>query len=337
MTRFAVTGASGFIAIQLISDLLEAGHEVIGTLRNLSRQTELVEDLSRRGSPTEKLSFQKADLLSDDGWALAFEGCHGIFHVASPVPTINRRNDPQLLSVAVGGTLRVLEAALAAKVSRVVLTSSIAAIGNSSRKIFDETDWADISPSSKISAYARSKAEAERTAWNFVAANPSLELAVINPGVVFGPLPEADFGSSAQIIHRLLSGSIPALPPMGFEVVDVRDVAQLEMAAMARPEANGERYICTSELIKLNEIAKLLRAEFGSDAKRVARLQVPAWFARALALLKPEARGFAKDIGNLNRFSNAKAKAELGFAPRPAREATLAAARSILGLTHDSK
>ena len=308
MTRFAVTGASGFIAIQLISDLLEAGHEVVGTLRNLSRQTELVEHLGRLGSPTEKLSFQKADLLNDDGWALAFEGCHGIFHVASPVPTINRSHDPQLLSVAVGGTLRVLEA-----------------------------DWADISPSAKISAYARSKTESERTAWGFVAANPSLELVVINPGVVFGPLPEADFGSSAQIIHRLLSGSIPALPPMGFEVVDVRDVSQLEIAAMARPEANGKRYICTSELMTLAQIAKLLRAEFGPDAKRVARMRVPAWLARALALLNPETRGFAKDIGSLNRFSNAKAKAELGFTPRTAPQATLAAARSILGLTHDSK
>jgi len=187
-----VTGASGFIAMHCIIQLLERGHRVRGTLRSMGREPAVRETLAGHVEANGRLEFVQADLLRDDGWIEAAGGCEAVLHLASPFPGEEPKDEAELVRPAVDGTLRVLRAATAAGVRRVVLTSSIAAIafGHApADRTFTEEDWTDLE--GKVRAYERSKTLAEQAAWDFCRAAENrgrIELAVINPGLVMGPL-----------------------------------------------------------------------------------------------------------------------------------------------------
>src|SRR5271156_3366283 len=195
-----VTGGSGFIGAHCILQLLSAGYRVRTTIRNLQRESDVRAMLRVGGADSgSALSFAAADLLSDAGWPQAVAGCDFVLHVASPLPIRIPKHEDDLIVPAREGTLRVLRAARDAKVKRVVLTSSFAAIGYGQKnpdQIFTETSWTDPN-GDDVSAYPKSKTLAERAAWDFLAKEGgALELATVNPVGVFGPVLGPDYSTS---------------------------------------------------------------------------------------------------------------------------------------------
>ncbi|TCK23690.1 dihydroflavonol-4-reductase [Ancylobacter aquaticus] len=337
MARVLVTGGSGFIAAHVILALLRAGHEVRATLRDMGREGEARAQLAAGGAQEgAALGFHHADLLDDDGWDAAMAGCDYALHVASPVPAgLAAGDEAGLIRVAREGTLRVLKAARAAGVRRVVVTSSFAAVGYGHAPRagrYDERDWTD-PDGPDVDAYTRSKTLAERAAWDFIAAEGGMELATINPVVVLGPALGADMSASLDLIRALLDGAVPATPRIYLGLVDVRDVADLHLKAMTAPEAAGERFLATAgDAVSLHEMARTLRAGLGPAGRRVPRFQLPDLAVRLAALALPMARMAVPRLGIRCSASNAKARDVLGWSPRPAQEAILATAESLIRL-----
>ena len=213
-----VTGASGFIAKHIVLQLLNLGYSVRATVRSPSREAELRAAMSLHtdaGTTVEKLlSFALLDLEQDQGWDAALAGADALIHTASPFPLVQPKNEDDVVRPAVDGTLRALRAAKRANVSRIVLTSSGLAVllAKPNGKLrLDESDWS--SPDDpRATPYAKSKILAEKAAWNFVEAEPAIELTVINPGFVIGAPLDRSFGTSLRVIQRLLESKDPMLP-----------------------------------------------------------------------------------------------------------------------------
>lgn len=335
-----VSGGSGFIAVHLMAQLIARGQTVHTTLRTASRRAEVVDALVALGlertQVLDHLHFFTADLLADAGWEQAVRGCEEVYHLASPFPAGIPKDPEELIRPARDGALRVLGAARGAGARRVVLTSSFAAIGyghGRREELFTEKDWTNLA-SNKLSAYARSKTIAERAAWQFIEREGGgLELATVNPVGIFGPVTGRDLSTSTEIIRRLLEGKLPGAPDIWFGAVDVRDVADLHVRAMRSPVAAGERYLAMSgEPVSVHQIALLLRQCFGPVARRVTTRRIPSWQVRLAALFNPLARTLVPDLGLVKRTSNEKARKELGWQPRPAKDALVATADSLLRL-----
>ncbi|GAB4028902.1 SDR family oxidoreductase [Spirosoma koreense] len=337
-TTVLVTGGSGFLGAYCILNLLQAGYRVRTTVRSLKREDEVRAMLKAADMEAgDQLSFVAADLLADQGWVEAVAGCEYVLHVASPFPAIMPKNEQELITPAKEGTLRVLRAARNAGVKRVVLTSSFAAVGYghaATTDIFTEEDWTDLKASG-LSAYVKSKTLAEQAAWEFIRTQGDpLELAVINPVGIFGPLLGADFSASVQLINQLLAGQIKACPQVYFNVVDVRDVAHLHVLAMTSPQAKGERFLALAgPCLSMHELALLLREKLGDTARKVPTKELPNWLVHLVALFNPALQGVLPELGKIKTVSNQKAKSQLGWSPRSNEEAILATANSLLHLS----
>ncbi|HEY1396523.1 aldehyde reductase, partial [Roseateles sp.] len=279
MSKVLVTGGSGFLGSHCIVQLLQAGHDVRATVRSASRAS-AVRDMVRQGGadPDTRLDIAVADLGADAGWAEAAAGCDHVLHTASPFPPGTPNHEDELIVPAREGTLRVLRAARAAGVTRVVLTSSFAAIGYGHTQLdhaLDESCWSRLEPGS--TAYVKSKTLAERAAWDFVAAEGrGLELVVINPVGIFGPVLGPDYSSSIALIKRMLDGQVSACPQLHFGVVDVRDVAELHLRAMTHPQAAGQRFLASAgDCVSMLDVARMLRASLGETATLAPTRQLP--------------------------------------------------------------
>ncbi len=336
MSTVLVTGGSGFVGSYCVSQLLAAGHEVRTTLRNLNRERDVRGMLQTTGvDPANRLSFTAADLEKDDGWPAAVAKCDYVLHVASPFPAGAPRQEDDLIVPAREGTLRVLRAARNAGVRRVVMTSSFAAIGygHAQQKApFDETVWTDID-SDDVSAYIKSKTVAERAAWEFIGNDGGgLELSVINPVGIFGPVLGSDYSSSIGIIKRLLEG-MPGCPRIYFGVVDVRDVADLHIRTMTDPGARGQRFLAVAgEPMSMLDVANVLKERLGAAAKRVPTRQLPDLVLRIGAIINSQMRQMVPQLGKIRNATSAKARRELGWAPRSNEEVVVATAESLIRL-----
>jgi dihydroflavonol-4-reductase len=337
MSIVLVTGGSGFVGVHTILQLLAAGHEVRTTVRHADRSQDVLAMLREGGAAaTERLSFFTADLVQDAGWKEAVTGCDYVLHVASPLLSGLPNDENELIIPARDGTLRVLRAARDAKVKRVVITSSTAAVGyghGAQSQPFDETSWTNLD-GSDVQPYVKSKTLAERAAWDFIAKEGGgLELSVINPVAIFGPVLGPDFSGSIQIIKALLDGAVPAAPKLYFALVDVRDVADLHLRAMTSPAAKGERFIAVAgETLSILDIAKLLRRKLGASAPRLPRFEAPSWLVRLAATRVPLLRAVAPQLGQIRRLSGAKARTKLGWTPRDNEEIVLSTAESLMRL-----
>jgi len=283
-------------------------------------------------SAERRLSFLAADLERDEGWPEAVTGCDYVIHVASPIPAAAPKTEDELIRPARDGVLRVLRASRDAGVRRVVLTSSCGAIyyGHPPQtEAFDETSWTNVD--GDMSGYVRSKAIAERAAWDFLAEEgSSLELSVINPAGIFGPILGADFSSSIDLVTRLLKG-MPGCPRLYFGVVDVRDVADLHLRAMTHPAAKGERFIATSgDIMSMLAIATVLRERLGDAAKRVPTRELPSWLVRVVARFNRDLKTLVPLLDSTRRATSAKAERMLGWRPRSPADAIVATAESLI-------
>jgi dihydroflavonol-4-reductase len=327
-----VTGGTGFVAGWCIVQLVERGYAVRTTVRSPARAAAIADD---------RVDVRVADLTRDEGWAEAVAGCDYVLHVASPLGSDGRGDPAEMIEAAREGTLRVLRAAVAAGVKRVVMTSSTAAAtpassttaaatpASSTTAVGDESVWTD--PADRaVTPYRRSKILAERAAWDFMAAHPgATTLTTVLPVAIFGPVRPGGNASSVDIIQRLLTGRPPVLPRLGFTVVDVRDLADLHLRAMTAPEAAGERFIAAGEFRWLSEIAGTLRSRLGERAAKVPTRGVPDVLVRFLARFVPALRAVTPLLGRQLTFSSAKARRVLGFSPRPVEETIVDCAESL--------
>lgn len=338
-----VTGGSGFIGAHCILQLLEQGYRVRTTVRSLAREADVRAMLRQGGAaPGDKLECAAADLTSDAGWPEAVAGCAYVLHVASPFPPAAPKDENELIVPAREGALRVLRAARDAGVKRVVLTSSYAAIGYGQpqqAKPFDETNWTDPN-GDDVRAYVKSKTLAERAAWDFIAKEGgALELSVVNPVGVFGPVLGPDYSTSILLVQRLMDGAMPGCPRLWFGLVDVRDVADLHLRCMTEPAAKGERFLAVAgEFLSIAEIARILKRRMGGPAKRVPTMELPDFMVRLAAMGDPAVQQILPELGKRKDGTNAKARRVLGWTPRSNEECVVATAESLiaLGLLKDS-
>jgi len=332
-----VTGGSGFVGAHCIVQLLQKGYMVRTTVRNLAREEE-VRNMIRQGGeePGERLEFFAADLTSDAGWAEAVAGCAYVLHVASPFPPATPQHEDELIIPAREGALRVLRAARDAGVKRVVLTSSFAAIGygqKSKDRPFNEEDWTDPN-GDDVRAYVKSKTLAERAAWDFIAKEGgSLELSVVNPVGVFGPVLGPDYSTSILLVQRLMDGAMPGCPRLYFGAVDVRDVAGMHIECMTNPAAKGERFLALAgEFLSIAQIARILKRRLGAAAKRVPTMELPDFMVRLAAMRDPAVQQILPELGKRKDGSNEKARRLLGWTFISNEECLVATAESMLAL-----
>ncbi len=328
-----VSGGSGFLGGWCVVELLRRGYRVRATVRDLAREPEVRAAVASKVDPGERLTVLAADLLSDDGWDDAAQGCDYVLHVASPFPPVQPKDPDELIVPAREGTLRVLRAGLDAGVERVVVTSSVAAITGSDKAVsgrpLDERDWS--APANmKMTPYARSKTIAEQAAWDFVRERGEAEkLATVNPGAIIGPVLGEGRSFSLQAIERLLNG-MPGVPRIGFSFVDVRDVADLEIRAMSAPEAGGGRLVAVNSFMWMSEVAAVLRERLGGDAAKVPTRTVPNLVVRAMALFDPSVRSIIGQLGKKTEISSEKAQTTLGWSPRALDDTIAECAQSLL-------
>lgn len=329
-----VTGGSGYIAGFTIRQLIEQGWSARTTIRNLAREAEVRAWLA---VDNDKLSFFAADLMSDAGWAEAMAGCSHVVHMASPIPSGAVKDENDLIAPARDGALRALRFARDAGVVRVVMTSSVAAIwyGRAAGKdSFSEADWTDLN-AGDVSAYAKSKTIAERAARDWIAGEGgSLEYVSINPGLVLGPLLGTDFSPSLEAVKRVLDGSYPALPDLGFNMVDVRDVADLHIRALTAPDMSGERFMAVAPngFTRLIEIAAVLKERMPEQAHKVPTRRMPNWVMRIVALFDPMVRQMIGELGKTRHAEPTHAMKKLGWAPRPVADSIVDTAKSLIAL-----
>jgi dihydroflavonol-4-reductase len=328
--KVMVSGGSGYIAGYLIRQLIEQGWAVNTTIRSLSKEA-TVRDLLAVDSS--KLSFFAADLNRDDGWAEAMAGCSHVAHVASPFPAAKPKTDDELIIPARDGALRALRAAKAAGVTRVVMTSSVAAIAyGHGQKVqsFTEADWTNVD-SPDAYAYVKSKTIAERAARDWVTAEGgAMEFATINPALVLGPILNADFSTSVEVIKKLMNGSMPGCPDLSFGIVDVRDVADLHIRALNAPNINGERFIASGRSVKMLEVAQVLKAGLGAGARKVPTRSLPDFLVKVSALFDPAVKQVLGELGCVRNASSAHAKAVLGWEPRPIEDSIVDTGHSLI-------
>ena len=328
MEKVLVTGATGFIGLHCIKQLLDRGYSVNGTLRSQDRQTEVVDSLERNNTPTRHLSLFEVDLNRDSGWDSAIRDCNYVLHVASPF-VLTDEDENFFVKPAVEGVQRALKFSKKHNVKKVILTSSFAAIHetlNDRQESFDEEDWS-IPNKPGISFYAKSKTMAELAAWEFMEMeNPDFSLTVINPVLVMGPSLSKDVGPSNSLVKNMINGSVPGTPKIHIGIVDVRDVASAHILAMESRSADGERIIVSEKELWVHEVAAILRdAGFNKTPKAV----FPKWLMKIVALFRKDLALMIPMIGKRRDVSSAKARELLGWKPMKAELSIIDTAQQL--------
>jgi dihydroflavonol-4-reductase len=328
--RVFVSGGSGYVAGYLIRLLVEQGWTVHTSIRNPAREGELRALLAVDNT---RLKVFAADLTRDAGWTEAMQGCSHVAHVASPLPGNWVKKPDDLIVPARDGVLRALRAARAVGVRRFVMTSSVAAIVyGRGRGVhhFSEADWTP-SDFPGASPYTLSKTLAERAARDWVAREGAdIEFCSVNPSVVLGPVWGADYSASITLVKKLLAGAMPGCPDLGFGVVDVRDVADLHLRTLLAPNMAGERFIASGPLLKVIDIAHMLRQHLGEQARRVPTRRLPDWLVRLAARFDPLLRTAVSELGSERHTDSSHARQVLGWETRPAQRSIVDTARSLI-------
>ena len=330
--KVLLTGVTGFLGSHTAIQLLNKGYQVIGTLRDKDRIDSIREVIGLHTHHIDNLTFAVADLSDPEIWKELTRGVDFVQHVASPFPRELPKNEDELIIPAKNGALNLLRAAAANNVKRVVLTSALAAIAygktpSDLKNIFDENDWTDVSSNKDITPYYKSKTIAERVAWDFIRDSQSnLELVTVCPGAILGPVIEKDFGTSANIVISLLNRSFPVIPKIGFELVDVRSVADVLIKAMEIPHAAGNRYIASSGYLTMKNVADILQANY--PERKIPSIEIPNLVTKVIALFQPILKPVLLEMVKRN-IDLSKAQRELQWVPITPKDSIIACAESI--------
>lgn len=315
-----VTGGTGFVGSWAVVRLLQQGYSVRTTVRSLRKEKMLRDVIAKQVDADDRLSVVAADLTSDKGWPEAMSGVDRVLHVASPMSTENSSDINTFLVPQRDGDERILKFAAAAKVKHVVITSAAAAAKpaeGSDALISDETVWTQPNDSVQ-NPYQRSKAIAEKAVWEWVQKNGGdMQVTTVLPTAVFGPILMPQNNSSQQLLTRMLKGQLPGVFNIGFDIVDVRDLVELEMLTMKAPDAAGERYLAVSDHLSMKAIARFFKDDLPILGKHVKTVTIPDWVLKLVARFNANVAVFIGLLGRDFRYSNRKAKRDLGWNPRP--------------------
>ncbi|KAK6731179.1 hypothetical protein RB195_007564 [Necator americanus] len=330
-----VTGASGYVALHCVQQLLDAGYSVRGTVRS-KNNTHKVSPLLRLRHAKERLELVEADLLNEEDWTRAVNGCTFILHVASPWPIVA---DEFTIKTAVDGTLHVLHAAsMEPSVKKVVLTSSCSAINDghpNDSQIFDETCWTDLD-SPNVDNYAKSKTMAEKAAWEFwntLDYDDRFALTVLNPTFIIGPVLSDCENGSATIIGRMMDcRTYLSSPKVSLGIVDVRDVAKAHVEALTRKETDGERILISARSVWFKDMARWLRREFKKMGYSITHSEAPNWILKLYNALKIDIHVAAvvHRVGPELQFDNTKSRELLGLTYTDVRKSLIEMVHSMI-------
>src|SRR5690606_21461393 len=154
-----------------------------------------------------------------------------------------------------------------------------------------------------------------------------LELTTVLPSAILGPVLEKDFSTSANMVIKILDGSSPALPKIGFDIVDVRSVANLLIKAMESPKAAGNRYIATAGYLTFKEIAQILKQHYPN--RKIQAKELPNFATRLFSIFEPSLKPILPVLGIKRETESNKAKIELNWKPITPQEAVIACAESV--------
>ena len=336
INKVLLTGISGWIAKHTAIELLNAGYEVLGTIRNKNLVDQTRQTISKYAS-TEKLSFVELDLLKDDGWNEAAKGCRYIFHVASPFPMKVSSNRENLLPVAVDGTLRVLNAGLNAGVEQIIKTSSIVAMFRKPNRTnpytFGENDWSDENWIEGVSDYFLSKTKAEKAAWKLMESKGlKNKLTTINPGGVFGDALDKKGGTSIEYIRQFMKGKFPGAPKFAVLISDVKDIAKAHVACIGNNKVGGRRLIVGKDVKRLVELSQLIAEAMPEYKKKVPTKELPNLMVKLISYIDSSAKTMRPDLGIMMQTDTSYAEEILGFKFKPAKGCISENARSVVRL-----
>jgi nucleoside-diphosphate-sugar epimerase len=334
--KVLLTGISGWIAKHTAIELLNAGYEVLGTIRNKNLVDQTKQTISKYAS-TEKLSFVELDLLKDDGWNEAAKGCRYIFHVASPFPMKVSSNRENLLPVAVDGTLRVLNAGLNAGVEQIIKTSSIVAMFRKPNRTnpytFGENDWSDENWIEGVSDYFLSKTKAEKAAWRLMESKGlKNKLTTINPGGVFGDALDKKGGTSIEYIRQFMKGKFPGAPKFAVLISDVKDIAKAHVACIGNNKVGGRRLIVGKDVKRLVELSQLIAEAMPEYKKKLPTKELPNLMVKLISYIDSSAKTMIPDLGIMMQTDTSYAEEILGFKFKPAKGCISENARSVVRL-----
>ena len=325
-----VTGGTGYIATFIIKQLLDEGWTVHTTVRDLKREADVRKRFPDAG---ERLEFFQADLTSDDGWAAAMADCTRVIHVASPIMAQTPEHEDELIVPARDGALRALKFAKEAGVKRFIQTSSMAAIAygvENGTHEFDEGDWTDINHPDAY-AYVKSKAISEKASRDWIHdKGGEMEYCSVNPGMVLGPVTDADFSASVLAIQQLMDGSIPMAPSIYYPLVDVRDVADLHVRALNADKIDNDRFMAAGPTLSFMDMSNILHERLGDKAKKVPKRAMPNWMVNLLALFNAEVRGIKSEIGKIRLAKGTHSQDKLGWTMRPVEDTIVDTANSLI-------
>ena len=332
MNKVLVTGISGYIGNHCAVELLKNGYSVRGSLRDLSKSDETIKAIKKEINPKKKLEFCELDLLKDDGWDKAMEGCQYVLHVASPFVNLEPKDENIYIKPALEGTNRALESAKKAGVKRIVVTSSLVSMmGNADKSInIDYNSWTNVE-AKNVTAYMKSKTLAEKSAWTFIQKqknDPKMELVVINPGPVFGPTLSGNLeGASMSMFKQMIQGKMPMVPKAAINMSDVRDVAKIHVLALENKNANGKRFIVTTEKpYKFQELTQILKSN-GYD--KVGTMQAPNFLLKFLSNFDREAKSMIPFIGKTYNADVTSTSDTFNWKPIDINKTVLDTAKSV--------
>ena len=336
INKVLLTGISGWIAKHTAIELLNAGYEVLGTIRNKNLVDQTKQTISKYAS-TEKLSFVELDLLKDDGWNEAAKGCRYIFHIASPFPMKVSSNRESLLPVAVDGTLRVLNAGLNAGVEQIIKTSSIVAMFRKPNRTnpytFGENDWSDENWIEGVSDYFLSKTKAEKAAWKLMESKGlKNKLTTINPGGVFGDALDKKGGTSIEYIRQFMKGKFPGAPKFAVLISDVKDIAKAHVACIGNNKVGGRRLIVGKDVKRLVELSQLIAEAMPEYKKKLPTKELPNLMVKLISYIDSSAKTMIPDLGIMMQTDTSYAEEILGFKFKPAKGCISENARSVVRL-----
>lgn len=311
-----VTGATGFVGSALLRCLLDAGHQV----RVMVRSTSALANI--QGLDVEIVT---GDLAEPDSLRNAVKACDNLFHVAADY-RLWVRNSNDLYRANVEGTTALMQAAVDAGVSKIVYTSSVATLGlNSDGSPADENT--PVSLADMIGHYKRSKYLAEQSVLGMIDEH-KLPAIIVNPSTPIGPR-DIKPTPTGRMVLDAACGRMPAYVDTGLNLAHVDDVARGHLLAFEQGEF-GERYILGGEDMTLQQIFEVISQLSGHSAPKIKlphNLVLPiAYLSEAWAWLTRGAEPRATVDGvrmsrKLMYFSSEKARRELGYTTRPAREA----------------
>jgi dihydroflavonol-4-reductase len=331
-----VTGATGFVGKWTVIQLLKAGHPVRGTLRSMEKAPQVIASVTEQAGreAASRLELVQADILDDKGWADAMRGVSAVMHIATAIRGDEPKDSSLVIRPAIEGTERVLRFAHKAGITRFILTSSIATVGyghghTTGRRVYNETHFTNLDNMQFTWAYCVGKTKAEQAAWAYAKAN-GIGLTTIHPGAIIGPPVDSDASISVQMVTGLLDSSVPAMPSNGFSIIDVRDVADMHVAALEHPEAIGQRYLATADYTPFTTVAAILREAYPD--RKITTQSVPDWIIKLMARFGGPTRQIINDIGNEKVFDGAKGEALLGRKYIPAKQSILDTAEAAFRL-----